>query len=74
MDLVTHFRNRDAGILCGDESATLTGETLEGQPFEGSDAIQTVGCRVTRRPAVWMKDQDTPDTSRRDGPVDIRRE
>jgi hypothetical protein len=73
MDLVTHFRTRDTEIACGDESATLTGETLDGQPFEGTDSIQTVGCRVTRRPAIWMKDEDRPDTSRREGPVDIER-
>jgi hypothetical protein len=73
MDLVTHFRTRDTRIVCGDESVTLTGETLDGQPIEGSDSIRTVGCRVTRRPAIWMKDQDRPDTQRRDGPVNIER-
>jgi hypothetical protein len=73
MDLMTHFRTQETGIVCGDESVTLTGETLDGQPFEGTDSIQTVGCRETRRPAIWMKDQDTLDTQRRNGPVDIER-
>jgi len=73
MDLMLHFRTQDTGIACGDESATLTGETVDGQPFEGTDSIQTVGCRVTRRPAIWMKDQDEPDSDRRDGPVDLQR-
>jgi hypothetical protein len=72
-DLVTHYRTRDTGIACGDETATLSGETLDGRPFEGTDSIQTVGCRETRRPAIWMKDQDRPDTQRRDGPVNIER-
>ncbi len=71
--MLLHFRTQDTGIACGDESASLTGETLDGQPFEGTDSIETVGCRVTRRPAIWMKDQDTPDTERRDGPVNVER-
>jgi len=73
-DLVTHYRTRDTGIVCGDESATLTGETLDGQPIEGSDSINTVGCRASRWPAIWMKDQDRHDTQRRDGPVNIERQ
>lgn len=74
MDLVTHYRTRDTGIACGDESVTLTGETLDGQPIQGSDSIQTVGCRVTRRPAIWMKDVDRLGKPRSDGPVNIKRE
>jgi hypothetical protein len=73
MDLVTHYRTRDTSIACGDDSATLTGETLDGQPIRGSDSIQTVGCRETRRPAIWMKDQDRPHKQRRDGPVNVER-
>lgn len=46
MDLVSHYRIRRAGISCGDESATLTGETISGRAFEGSDTIHTVGCRL----------------------------
>jgi hypothetical protein len=57
-DLVTHYWTRDTGIACGDESVALTGETIDGQPFEGSDSIQTVGCRVRRWPAIWMKDEE----------------
>lgn len=73
MDLVTHYRTQDTGIVCADESATLTGATLDGHPIEGSDSIQTVGCHETRRPAIWMKDQNRPDTVRRSGPVAIER-
>ena len=73
MDLLLHFRTQDTGITCGDESATLTGELLDGHPIEGTDTIQTVGCRVPRWPAIWTKDQDTPDTERRDGPVNFEK-
>jgi hypothetical protein len=73
LDLITHYRTQDTGIVCGNESVTLTGKTLDGQPFEGTDSIQTVGCQETRRPAIWMKDMDRPDTIRRGGPVDIER-
>ena len=72
-DLVAHYRTRETGIACGDESATLTGETLGGQPFEGTDSIQTVGCRETRRPAIWMKDLEREGKPRRDGPINIER-
>ena len=44
-DLVFHFRTQETGILCGDTSATLTGETFDGQVIEGSAAIKTVGCK-----------------------------
>ena len=39
MDLMTHYRTQHTGIVCGDESATLTGVTLDGQPIEGFDTI-----------------------------------
>ncbi len=45
LDLVLHFRTQESGILCGDAEASLTGETFEGQPIQGSDSIVTVGCR-----------------------------
>jgi hypothetical protein len=44
LDLVLHFRTQDTGIVCGDTSASLTGETFGGQMIEGSDSIRTVGC------------------------------
>jgi len=43
-DLVLHFRVRESGIQCGDTEATLTGETFDGRPITGSDAIGTVPC------------------------------
>jgi len=45
VDLVTHYRTRDTGILCGDTEATLGGALLDGRTFAGSDEIRTVGCR-----------------------------
>jgi hypothetical protein len=74
IDLVLHFRIQDTGIACADGAATLTGETTEGLPFQGTDSIQTVGCQGTRRPAIWMKDQDPPDDSRRDGLTNVQRQ
>jgi hypothetical protein len=72
-DLVAHYRTQDTGIACGDESATLIGETLDGQPLEGSDSITTVGCRASRWPAIWLKDDERKANPRSVGPVDIRR-
>jgi len=43
-DLLLHFSPKDAGIQCGDTSASLTGQTFGGQVIEGSDSIQTRGC------------------------------
>ena len=45
LDLVLHFRTQESGILCGDAEASLTGETFDGQPIQGSDIVITVGCR-----------------------------
>jgi len=44
-DLVLHFRIQETGIQCGDTSASLTGTTFSGFAIEGSDSIQTVGCK-----------------------------
>jgi hypothetical protein len=44
-DLVLHFNTQKTGIACGQDSAGLTGSTEDGQEIEGSDSIQTVGCR-----------------------------
>ncbi len=43
-DMVLHFRTQATGIECGATSASLTGQTLGGQPIEGIDSVRTVGC------------------------------
>lgn len=45
LDMLLHFRTQDTGIQCGDTSASLTGQTVGGQPFEGSDTVNTVRCK-----------------------------
>jgi len=45
LDLVLHFRTQDAGIQCGDTSASLTGQTTGGQAISGFDGVKTVGCK-----------------------------
>ena len=44
-DLALHFRTQQTGIECGHTSASLTGQTLDGQAIEGSGAFRTVGCK-----------------------------
>jgi probable HAF family extracellular repeat protein len=44
-DLVLHFKTWDSRIACGDTEATLTGKTMEGVSFTGTDSIKTVSCK-----------------------------
>jgi len=44
MDVVFHFRTQQTGLSCGDTTATLKGQTVGGQPIEGTDSVKIVGC------------------------------
>jgi hypothetical protein len=44
-DLLLHFNTQETGIRCRDVSASLTGETFDGQSIQGSDSVRTVGCK-----------------------------
>lgn len=47
-DLLVQFRVRDNGIQCGDTSLSITGQTVDGIPLQGSGSITTVGCRTNK--------------------------
>jgi len=41
-DLLAHFPTEEAGIVFGTLVACVDGETLDGKPFNGCDAVRTV--------------------------------
>jgi hypothetical protein len=45
-DLVLRFEMTESQIRCGDTKAMVTGRTLSGLSFSGSDSIRTVGCQT----------------------------
>ena len=44
IDVAFGFRTQDTGIVCGDTEVTLVGETYAGDPFTGTDTVNTTDC------------------------------
>jgi len=44
LDLVSHYKQKETGIACGDTDATLTGALLDGTLIEGTDSVNPKGC------------------------------
>jgi hypothetical protein len=45
VDTLLFFNTKDTSLTCSDDSATVSGETFDGQAFEGTDTVQVVRCK-----------------------------
>jgi hypothetical protein len=43
-DLQMHYRAKDAALVCGETSVTISGNTGGGDPFSTSAPVNVVGC------------------------------
>lgn len=41
-DLVSHYRQKETGLVAGDTTACIVGATLGGTPFEGCDSVRVL--------------------------------
>jgi hypothetical protein len=54
-DMIAHFKTQDSGIVCGDTSAVLKGETFGGELIQATDSLNTVGCKPSHRTHRWPR-------------------
>ncbi len=50
LDMVLHFNIQEIGVVPGDTSETLTGETFAGQAFAATDSIEVI---PLQQPLLW---------------------